>query len=58
MPDLRYASPETHRIWNQIVIGGAYLGKGMPDFGTVLSEDEARAVQAYVLEQARLMQER
>ena len=57
VPDLRYASPETHQSWNAIVLQGAYLGKGMPNFGTVLTEEDALALQAYVIKQAHLLLE-
>ena len=56
-PDLRYAGPETHQSWNAIMLRRAYLGKGMPNFATVLSEQDAQAVQAYVVQQAQLLLE-
>ena len=52
-PDLRYASEDTHKIWNAIVLSGAYASKGMPDFGAVLTADDVTAIQAYVVEQAK-----
>lgn len=52
-PDLRYSSAATHNIWNAIVLDGAYLGKGMPSFAGVLSEDDAQAIRAYVIRQGR-----
>jgi quinohemoprotein ethanol dehydrogenase len=54
-PDLRYASEATHQSWTAIVLGGAYASKGMPDFGDVLTVEDVLAVQAYVIEQARLI---
>ncbi len=53
-PDLRFAGPETHETWNAIVIDGAYLGRGMPKFDTVMSAADAEAIQAYVIRQAHL----
>lgn len=52
VPDLRYATSNTHENWNAIVLDGAYVPRGMPDFGEVLTEDEALAIQAYVLDVA------
>ena len=53
-PDLRYTNAATHSIWNEIVLDGAYLGKGMPSFAGVLTEDDAEAIRAYVIRQGRL----
>jgi quinohemoprotein ethanol dehydrogenase len=53
-PDLRYAAPATHEIWNSILLEGAYLSKGMPNFAGVLSEEDAQAIRAYVIRQGRL----
>jgi quinohemoprotein ethanol dehydrogenase len=47
VPDLRYASAETHRIWSGIVIGGAKRANGMPAFE--LPPADAEAIRAYVL---------
>jgi PQQ-dependent dehydrogenase (methanol/ethanol family) len=52
VPDLRYATPETHRIWNEIVLDGAYESLGMPGFGEKLTEQQATAIQMYVLSRA------
>ncbi len=54
-PDLRYASEETHQSWGAIVLQGAYAAKGMPDFGDVLAVEDVAAIQAYVVEQAKLI---
>jgi len=51
--DLRYATEATHAIWAAIVLDGAYVPRGMPVFGEVLTEEEALAIQAYVLDEAR-----
>jgi PQQ-dependent dehydrogenase (methanol/ethanol family) len=50
IPDLRRASAETHASFADIVVAGTREAKGMPAFGDVLSADEARWIQAYVLE--------
>jgi quinohemoprotein ethanol dehydrogenase len=47
VPDLRYATAETHRIWAGIVVGGAKRANGMPAFE--LSVEEADAIRAWVL---------
>ena len=54
-PDLRYASADVHANWNAIVLDGAFIDKGMPAFGEVFTEEEALALQAYVVQQARLL---
>lgn len=51
-PDLKTASAETHEEWDAIVRGGIRTAKGMPSFADVLSEDDAKAIQAYVLDRA------
>ncbi len=48
VPDLRYASAETHAAWHEIVIGGAKRANGMPAFSH-LSSDEVEAIRNYVL---------
>jgi hypothetical protein len=47
VPDLRYATTETHAAWNGIVIGGALRPNGMPGFK--LSAAESEAIRNYVL---------
>lgn len=47
VPDLRYASNETHQTWSGIVIGGAKRGNGMPSFD--LGAAESEAIRSYVL---------
>lgn len=52
VPDLRTASPETHRDWDAIVRGGVRSDKGMPSFADRVSAEDAQAVRAYVLDRA------
>jgi quinohemoprotein ethanol dehydrogenase len=52
VPDLRYASAETHHQFENIVLGGARESRGMPSFKDVLHHDQMRALQAYILSQA------
>jgi quinohemoprotein ethanol dehydrogenase len=52
VPDLRYASAETHQQFEAIVLGGARESRGMPSFKDVLKPEQLRAIQAYVLSRA------
>ena len=58
LPDLRHATAETHTIWDTIVLDGAYEVRGMPRFGTVITEEESRAIQAYVIDRTWQLYER
>jgi len=53
LPDLRYATAEVHGQFQDIVRGGLRAPLGMPAFDDRLSEEDVRAIQAYVLERAR-----
>ena len=50
--DLRYATAETHEQFEQIVLGGAREALGMPAFGDLLTSEDARLIQAFVLSRA------
>jgi quinohemoprotein ethanol dehydrogenase len=52
VPDLRYATAETHHQFESIVLGGAREQRGMPSFKDVLKPDQLRAIQAYILSRA------
>jgi len=52
VPDLRYASAETHHQFQSIVLGGDLEYGGMPSFKDALKPDQAKSIQAYVLSQA------
>jgi mono/diheme cytochrome c family protein len=52
IPDLRYASAQTHQQFEAIVLGGARESRGMPSFKDALKRDQIRAIQAYVLSRA------
>jgi quinohemoprotein ethanol dehydrogenase len=52
VPDLRYASLETHEQFHDIVLGGVRAHQGMASFADALSVDEATWIHAYVLERA------
>lgn len=49
IPDLRYSSPQIHKMWNEIVLGGMLADNGMASFSDVLSEEEAQQIRAYVV---------
>ncbi len=51
-PDLRWASPQTHEMWQDIVIGGVLRGRGMVSFSDYISADDAEAIRQYVLAEA------
>jgi quinohemoprotein ethanol dehydrogenase len=48
IPDLRYASADTHATWHGIVIGGAGRANGMPAFSE-LDTEQSEAIRNYVL---------
>jgi quinohemoprotein ethanol dehydrogenase len=52
IPDLRYATAETHGQFQSIVLGGIRESRGMPSFKDVLQPNQVRAIQAYVLSQS------
>ena len=43
---------ETHGKFNQIVLEGLYLEKGMASFADLISKDEADAIHAYLIDEA------
>jgi PQQ-dependent dehydrogenase (methanol/ethanol family) len=54
IPDLRYMAESTHAVFPEIVLRGLREAGGMPRFDDLLSEEQVRLVQAFLLEQARL----
>ena len=56
LPDLRRLSPETHRLFYEIVLHGAYQVKGMARWDDVLSQDDAAAIHAYLVDQGWQLQ--
>jgi glucose dehydrogenase/mono/diheme cytochrome c family protein len=52
IPDLRYATAETHHQFQSIVLGGDLEYGGMPSFKDALKPDQVKSIQAYVLSQA------
>jgi PQQ-dependent dehydrogenase (methanol/ethanol family) len=53
VPDLRYSTKSVHDQFEAIVIGGMRSSLGMPSFKDLLSADQVRAIQAYVLSRAK-----
>jgi quinohemoprotein ethanol dehydrogenase len=53
IPDLRRSTAETHAMFEAIVRGGARRVLGMPSFAEDITADQARLIQAFVLDQAR-----
>lgn len=52
VPDLRRLPRSFHENFDAIVRGGAFESLGMPRFSDVLTEEDAKAIHAYVIEQA------
>ncbi len=50
--DLRHMDAKTHGLFNQIVLEGLYLDKGMASFADIVSEEDADAIYAYVIARA------
>ena len=53
IPDLRRSSAATHLAFGAIVRGGARRALGMPSFANDISADQARLLQAFILDQQR-----
>jgi len=49
LADLRYAAPATYDIIQNIVREGAYAGRGMPNLGHLLAEEDVDAVKHWLL---------
>ena len=52
LPDLRRLSTATHSVFYEIVLRGAYQAKGMGRWDDVLSQEDAAAIHAYLVDQA------
>jgi mono/diheme cytochrome c family protein len=53
VPDLRYASLDTHAHFADIVLGGTRAHMGMASFADKLSADDVKSIHAYVIRRAR-----
>ena len=49
IPDLRYTNRATHEVWDKIVLGGLLKSAGMVSFAEILSEQDSKDIQAYVI---------
>ncbi len=54
VPDLRFASADTHAQWHDIVIDGARRARGMPAF-SYLDVEQSEAIRNYVLSQSEAL---
>ncbi len=52
--DLRYMNEDSHRLFNEIVLGGILSGAGMVSFKEVLSQADADAIHDYIIYAANL----
>jgi quinohemoprotein ethanol dehydrogenase len=52
VPDLRMLSAEKHSIFKEIVYDGVIHGAGMPRLGDLVTEQDVRDIQAYVISRA------
>ncbi len=52
VPDLRYSTPEVFARYKEIVIDGELKENGMASFADHLNEDDAKAIQAYIVQMA------
>jgi quinohemoprotein ethanol dehydrogenase len=52
LPDLRRLSAPTHQLFYDIVLNGAYRGKGMARWDDVLTHADAEDIHAYLIDQA------
>ena len=59
LPDLRKSDPKVYGELEDVVLRGAYLGRGMPAFADYLGPADVEALRAYVLtRRAALVAER
>ena len=58
MPDLRRSSRAVHERWDAIVLEGERKALGMPGFAAAITPEDSRAIHAYVVSRARVLQAR
>ena len=52
-PNLRYSAfTKNAEAWKQVVLNGILASKGMPNFGSILDEETAEGIRAYVIHEA------
>ncbi len=54
MPNLQRATDIVHRNFQDIVLGGSREEEGMPSYEGLLTSDQVRSIQAYIVSRARL----
>ncbi|WP_304236666.1 PQQ-dependent dehydrogenase, methanol/ethanol family [Jiulongibacter sediminis] len=54
-PDFAYSPMVGNAAFNAVVLKGALLESGMPNFGDRLTEKETHAIQTYIIEQVRMV---
>jgi mono/diheme cytochrome c family protein len=52
VPDLRRLPESVYAILPQIVLGGQLSSAGMPSFQGQISDDQLKAIEAYILDRA------
>jgi PQQ-dependent dehydrogenase (methanol/ethanol family) len=57
-PDLRRSPLAVHERWDAIVLDGERKAAGMPGFAGAIAPEDSRAIHAYVISRARVLQER
>ena len=50
-------SAEKHKVWAGIVLGGVHRENGMVSYAGILTAEDSRAIQAFVIERAHAMLE-
>jgi mono/diheme cytochrome c family protein len=53
VPDLRYSSKKVLEGFDGIVLGGSRASLGMPSFDKILTAEQVRAIQAYIVSRIR-----
>lgn len=56
VPDLRFMSAETHRIFDAIVIGGIYADQGMASFAEDLTVEQSELIHQYLISEVHAYQ--
>jgi quinohemoprotein ethanol dehydrogenase len=52
MPDLRYMGAKKHELFLPITLDGVLHSRGMASYSEWVSEDQAKAIHAYVIQEA------
>jgi quinohemoprotein ethanol dehydrogenase len=52
LPDLKWSTADTHKEYEEIVLGGKLKDRGMASFADLLKPEDVKAIQAYVLREA------